>query len=348
MKNLTRRSFLKVAAAAAAAGALTACGGGGSSSKPANSSSTSTKPTPKPEEPSKPAIGSQVETKDPNGVVWVANVTGAKTATLCGYSSTGAAPERVLTLPDKVNGYTITEIASSAFSSCKFREVTIPASIKTIGEWSFANSDNLTKVVVLGATKISAMAFYMCKNLESVSLNDAITSIGSNAFVACMALQSIKLPASLKTIGSDAFDSTGLKGKLIIPDNVTTIGDSAFSYTGIDELSLPEKVEKIGGSAFAGTSIRKVVLPSRITGIEGGTFGGCDNLEFIYIPAGVKYIDNDAFSTGVVGDVFGTPLKTVYYGGTEEAWNKIEIEKGNDKLLSAQKVYNAKPGDMPQ
>ena len=346
MKKLTRRSFLKVAVAAAAAGALTACGDSGSSAQPANSSST--QPTPKPEEPSEPAIGNEVEAKDPNGVVWTVRINGVKTATLCGYSSTGAAPERVLTLPDTVDDYTITEIGSSAFVGSKFREVTIPASIKTIGGWAFANNDNLTKVVVLGATKISEMAFYMCGNLESVSLNDSITSIGSNTFVACTALQSIKLPDSLKTIGSDAFMSTGLKGKLVIPDNVTTIGDSAFAHTEIDELSLPEKLEKIGGSAFAGTSIRKVALPSHITGIEGGTFGGCDNLEFVYIPSGVKYIDSDAFSTGVTGGVFGTTLKAVYYGGDDEAWNKIEIEKGNDKLLSAQKVYNAKPGDMPQ
>ena len=55
---------------------------------------------------------------------------------------------------------------------------------------------------------------------------------------------------------------------------------------------------------------------------------------------------SDAFSVGVVGDVFGVPLETVYYGGSEAAWKQIDIATGNDKLSSAEKHYNTKLIDL--
>lgn len=345
MKRLTRRRFLQVMAATAAASALTACGGGGETPAPSTPAQQPEQPA-QPEQPSTPGVGDQVAATDPAGVKWILRVNGAKTAALCGYDSTGKEPERVLTLPGEVNGYTITEISSSAFIDSKLREVTIPESIKTIGEWAFSSCENLTKVRILGATTISGFAFYFCKNLESVELNDGITSIGQAAFTVCMPLKSIKLPASLKTIGTDAFSTTGLQGKLLIPDAVKTIGDSAFASTEIEEVALPAQLEKIGKSAFSGTELRSVVVPARITGIESGTFQSCNQLQAVYIPESVKYIDSDAFGMGATGGVFAVPMKTVYYGGTEEAWKKISIEKGNEKLTSAELVFSAKPGDM--
>lgn len=127
---------------------------------------------------------------------------------------------------------------------------------------------------------------------------------------------------------------------------VTDISGSAFSGTSISELSLPASVKTIGKAAFSGTGISYLVLPEGITEIESGAFGGCDNLRNVYIPASVKYIDSDAFSVGVVDDVFGVPLETVYYGGSEAAWKQIDIATGNDKLSSAEKHYNAKPTDL--
>lgn len=339
MKRLTRRRFLQVMAATAAASALTACGGGGETPAPST-------PAQQPEQPSTPGVGDQVAATDPAGVKWILRVNGAKTAALCGYDSTEKEPERVLTLPGEVDGYTITEIGSSAFYASKLREVTIPASVKTIGEWAFASCDNLTKVRILGATTISGFAFYSCKYLESVELNEGITSIGQSAFMVCHALKSIKLPEGLKTIGTDAFSSTDLQGKLLIPDAVKTIGDSAFAFTEIEEVALPAQLEKIGTLAFFGSELRSVVIPARITGIESGTFQSCDQLQAVYIPESVKYIDSDAFGMGATGGTFAVPMKTVYYGGTEEAWKKISIEKGNEKLTSAKLVFSAKPGDM--
>lgn len=324
---------------------LTSCGGTtppASSSNPTGSSTSTSQPS-----SSSSSSSSDASSKpDPNKVNWTYVQNGAKTVTLTGYDSTCKEPDRVLTLPSQIDGYTITEISSSAFSGAKFREVTIPASVKKIGAWAFSSCPNLTKVTIQGAETLDEAAFYYCSNLESVSLNNEITAIGANAFAACLKLSSANLPAKLKTIGESAFFSTKLSGKLVIPNSVTTIGEYAFSGTSISELSLPASVKTIGKSAFSGTGISYLVLPEGLTEIESGTFGGCDNLRSVYIPASVKYIDSDAFSVGVVGDVFGVPLETVYYGGSEAAWKQIDIATGNDKLSSAEKHYNTKPTDL--
>lgn len=329
-----------LAASVMAAMILTSCGG---TNPPASSSNPASSSTSQPSSSSSSSSSSVSSKPDPNKVNWTYVQNGAKTVTLTGYDPTCKEPDRVLTLPSQVDGYTVTEIL---FSGAKFREVTIPASVKKIGAWAFSSCPNLTKVTVQGAETLGEAAFYFCSNLESVSLNNEITAIGTNAFAACLKLSSVNLPAKLKTIGDNAFLSTKLSGKLVIPNSVTTIGEHAFSGTSISELSLPASVKTIGKSAFSGTGISYLVLPEGITEIESDAFGGCDNLRNVYIPASVKYIDSDAFSVGVVGDVFGVPLETVYYGGSEAAWKQIDIATGNDKLSSAEKHYNAKPTDL--
>ncbi len=185
-----------LAASIMAAMILTSCGGTtppASSSNPASSSTNTSQPS-----SSSSSSSSDASSKpDPNKVNWTYVQNGAKTVTLTGYDSTCKEPDRVLTLPSQIDGYTITEISSSAFSG-----------------------------------------------------------------------------------------------------------------TAISELSLPASVKTIGKSAFSGTGISYLILPEGLTEIESGTFGGCDSLRSVYIPASVKYIDSDAFSVGVVGDVFGVPLET--------------------------------------
>lgn len=101
----------------------------------------------------------------------------------------------------------------------------------------------------------------------------------------------------------------------------------------LKSIKLPESLKAIGADAFSTTG-------------ESGTFQSCNQLQAVYISESVKYIDSDAFGMGATGGVFAVPMKTVYYGGNEEAWKKISIEKGNEKLTSAKLVFSAKPGDM--
>ena len=119
------------------------------------------------------------------------------------------------------------------------------------------NGDNLTWILddegVLTISGTGAMASWNWKGspwyankdkIESVVIEDGVTSIGANAFDGCSGLTSITIPSSVTSIGEHAFYGCSGLTSITIPNSVTSIGTSAFSgcsgltrviYLGIEE-----------------------------------------------------------------------------------------------------------------
>ncbi len=75
----------------------------------------------------------------------------------------------------------------------------------------------------------------------------------------------------------------------------------------------------VAREAFAGnTDVTDIILPSGIQKIGGAAFSGCTSLERISIPKAVKRIGADTFKDCI-------SLRDIYYEGTFEEWNKIEV-----------------------
>ena len=83
-------------------------------------------------------------------------------------------------------------------------------------------SITLSQVYAIGANEFKGMA-----NVESVTLNDGLTSIGASAFEGCTKLNSITIPASVTSIGADAFKGCTYLKTIPILGN-PTIGAGAF------------------------------------------------------------------------------------------------------------------------
>ena len=71
-----------------------------------------------------------------------------------------------------------------------------------------------------------------------------------------------------------------------------------------------------------------MVLPNGVTRIGAEAFEWCTSMKNITIPDGVMSIGYDAFLNC-------KSLTNVYFTGTEEAWNGITIDGGNDALKNA-------------
>lgn len=85
-------------------------------------------------------------------------------------------------------------------------DVTIPETVRRIGELAFDDRDFIESVTVPGfISVIGESAFQRCDGLKKVVLEEGVTEIGDYAFVQCAALSEIYLPKSLKTVGYDAF-----------------------------------------------------------------------------------------------------------------------------------------------
>ena len=203
-----------------------------------------------------------------------------------------------------------------------------------------------------GVTSIGGWAFTNCV-LTSVMIPDSVTSIACGAFSECRSLASVTIPDSVTSIGGYAFRGcTGLTS-VTIPDSVTSIDGYAFSgCTGLTSVTIPDSMTSIGGGAFSGCSgLTSVTIPSSVTSIGGGAFSGCTSLTSVAIPSSVTEIGGSAFSgctgltsvtipdsvTSIDGYAFSgcDSLTDVYYAGTAADWAKISISEGNEDLTSA-------------
>ncbi len=121
-----------------------------------------------------------------------------------------------------------------------------------------------------------------------------------------------------------------------IGNGVTSIGDLAFyDCASLTSVTIPDSVTDIGYGAFEGcTSLTSITIPDSVTSIGEGTFYVCGSLTSVTIPDSVTSIDDGAFAGC-------TSLTDVYYGGSEDDWNEIEIVGYNEGLTSATIHYNS-------
>ena len=89
------------------------------------------------------------------------------------------------------------------------------------------------------------------------------------------------------------------------------------------------KVTSVGSGAFSRrSSLTSVIIPSSVTSIDTDAFYECSSLKNITIPDSVIRINSNVFGKC-------NNLTDVYYKGTNEQWNNIEINSSNTPLWSA-------------
>ena len=188
-------------------------------------------------------------------------------------------------------------IHSSSYPGANVTKVTLPSSVKIIGDYAFQNCDALTSIGDLtNCTTIGNSAFQDCDALTSVGDLTNCTTIGNSAFYNCDALTSIDLSNCIQ-IGTYAF--WGCKTLTSVGDlsNCTNIADETFAdcfaLTSVGDLS---NCATIGQSAFWGCKTLTSVDLSSCTKIGRGAFNGCFALTSIGDLSSCATIDYQAFS----------------------------------------------------
>ena len=115
---------------------------------------------------------------------------------------------------------------------------------------------------------------------------------------------------------------------------VTAIGESAFeNCEWLKTVMIPNTITSIGDWAFDNCDgLTNITIPDSVTSIRYGAFADCIRLTSIIIPNSVVTIGRSAFS-GCSG------LESVYYKGTPDEWDEIEIDSDNIELASAKRYY---------
>ncbi|MCZ2781733.1 leucine-rich repeat domain-containing protein, partial [Metamycoplasma hominis] len=117
-----------------------------------------------------------------------------------------------------------------------------------------------TKVTIPGSVKeIGESAFFGCENLKEVILNEGLEKIGAGVFLNTN-IESITIPGSVKEIGESAFFGCENLKEVILNEGLEKIGASAFPNTNIESITIPGSVKEIGKGAFSSCKNLKEVI----------------------------------------------------------------------------------------
>ena len=231
----------------------------------------------------------------------------------------------------------VTDIGDGAFDGCEIAEVTLPASLRSLGKDAFGegyyapaffvadgnsvyasdsngalfNADRTELLRVPGSYKgayqipetvavIGESAFYDCYDLTAVTIPDGVGSIGGHAFSGCYDLTAVTIPDSVSTVGDYAFYGCSSLSVVTIPDGVGSIGDCTFfDCYNLTAVTIPDGVGSIGVSAFSGCcNLTAVTIPDSVSTIGDYAFSGC-SLTTVTIPGSVRSLGSGAFDGAV-------------------------------------------------
>jgi len=127
-----------------------------------------------------------------------------------------------------------------------------------ISKYAFCGDTSLVSLTLDSNVKnIESQAFYLCKNLKNVTLNDSLLSIGKMAFESC----------SMTSI--------------VIPENVDTIGDSFISHNPLKDITFKSlRPFRYSRSTLAYTdSLKDIYIPCGTYDIYSNIIGYKDLLQ---------------------------------------------------------------------
>ena len=199
--------------------------------------------------------------------------------------------------------YGVTSIGERAFSYSAVKNVTIPGSVKTIGERAFCECRSLETVIISdGVPSIGNYAF-SGSTVKNVTIPGSVKTIGAYAFADCHKLESIIIPDGVTSIGKFAFSKSGMKN-VIIPGCVKTIGEYAFfCCESLESVIISDGVTTMESYAFSGSSVKNVAIPGSVKTIGNYAFYTCNSLESVIISDGVTSIGAYAFQSSGVKNV---------------------------------------------
>ena len=230
-------------------------------------------------------------------------------------------PRKEYTVPSGV-----AYIGGNAFSYCSnLTSVTLSEGVEAIYDDAFSNCSNLTNITMPNSLKyICHQVFIFCKNLTNVTIPKNVESIDSDeVFRECSGLTNITVDPENEYFSSENgvlfnkdksdllyYPAANSRRKYTIPDSVNRISGYAFQYSNFSSITIPNSVEYIDGYAFMDSNITRIIIPDSVKSIYDSAFMSCTN------------------------------LKEVYYTGSEDDWNNIEIGYSNEDLTNAEIHYN--------
>ena len=239
--------------------------------------------------------------------------------------------DRVLVVPERIDGLMVTEIGDGAFAGLlRVREIDLPSSVVRIGAGAFVNCIDLRRLRFPTGLKDDNPSWLIgCERLEDVVLPGAATSF-SEDFLSSFLPKRVMLGAKARRFAAPDRWAPVLREFAIDADNpwLSTDGTCLYSRDGKKLLSVvvhcsvcdvadgceeiarkafaddvelksanfPDSLVQIGASAFAGSGLIRLEVPESVRSIGSRAFSRCDDLRRVELSRGIESIGDEAFA----------------------------------------------------
>lgn len=226
---------------------------------------------------------------------------------------------------------TVTKIDNEALKgNDNIVSITIPGSVKDIGNNAFEGCTKLERVIFTNPEKTSKnliirlSAFQNCKKLTECEIPARAYQVVGNIFKGCTSLTEVKVNAAnpyyftqdgvlfgpalveYEPQYDDAYAlqsyPAGRQGAYTIPSKVNgkkidQIWTSGFEdASGLTGISIPSSIGRLGTAAFEGTGLTHVTIPDTVQQVDPAVFQNCTKLVSVKLPAGLAEIDQYMFA----------------------------------------------------
>ena len=198
-----------------------------------------------------------------------------KTQQLCDYYSGEIVIPSSITVDD--TQYTVTEISSAAFFMREITSITMPSTLKKIGDQAFSMLIGLSTLTIPASVEeIGQASFTFLFDLKTIVVEEG------NTHFCCE--QNMLMSASKTRLLCliDAYDNQNPLD-IILPSTIKSIDHFALSYESVKSIALPEGLETIGQYAFAATGISSIAFPSTVRSIGESCLADTRNLNEITV-----------------------------------------------------------------
>ena len=195
----------------------------------------------------------------------------------------------------------VTSIGQSCFANSNLASIVIPATVQYVGPGAFSNCP-LTSAEVLSPNTQLDMGVFSDTKLTSFEFVEGFTTTGGNTFMGCKELTTVVLPSTMETIGLRCFQNCYNLASINLPEGLTTIEDYGFYGTGFASIGLPSTLLTIGNDAFgnskeyANPQLTSIIIPASVTYIGQRAFSGCDALKSVVLPPDLSVLQRGVFS----------------------------------------------------
>lgn len=198
-----------------------------------------------------------------------------------------------VTIPDTIDGSTITTIGESAFDywannkvSTGIKNLSLPSTLTRVENRAFASDLNLTITAIPSSVTYIGPFGFSGVSLTDSTLPAGLTYLGERGFYRTQFSNWITIPAGITELFGYTFASARLYG-VTFAGSTEKIDENVFWDSTLNTIVLPDTLKEIGVNAFYKTKLTSLVVPDSVEVLASMAICGTPTLKRLTIGKGI-------------------------------------------------------------